>query len=38
MDRANVGSVPYWQQDLPFKLIKLNELNYENWNDTDTMD
>jgi len=35
--RANVESVPYWKQDLPFKLIKLNELNWENWILTDTV-
>ena len=34
--RAGTG-VPQWQQDLPFKLIKLNELNSSNWHSTDTV-
>lgn len=37
IERANVASIPYWQQDFPFKLIKLNELNYEHWQLSDTM-
>ena len=35
MERANL--VPNWQQDLNYKLIKLNEVNWKNWNLTDTV-
>jgi hypothetical protein len=32
-----VESVPYYLQDLAFKLIKMNDLNWSNWNLTDTV-
>lgn len=36
INRANVESVPFWKQDLGFKLIKMNEINFMNWNNTKT--
>ena len=37
MERANVSSIPFFKQDLPFKLVKLNDVNHEQWNLTDTV-
>ena len=37
LNRANVESVPFWKQDLGFKLIKMNEINFMNWNNTKTL-
>ena len=37
LSRANVESVPYYLQDLGFKLIKMNEVNYGVWNNSATV-
>ena len=37
LERANVESIPYWQQDLGFKLIKMNEINFVYWNLTNSV-
>ena len=37
VERANVDSIPYWSQDLAFKLIKMNQLNWVYWKTTDTV-
>jgi hypothetical protein len=31
MDRVNLESIPFWSQDLGFKLIKMNEINAACW-------
>lgn len=37
MDRANFASMPPYKSDLSVKMIKLNDVNHENWNLTDTV-
>ena len=37
MDRGNIDSVPYYEQDLVFKLIKLNEIDFESWKYSDVV-
>ena len=35
VERANVNSVVYWQQDFAFKLIKLKDLESSHWDMTE---
>lgn len=37
LERGNIASVPYYEQDLVFKLIKLNEINFESWKYSDVV-
>lgn len=37
LERGNVASTHYFQQDLAFKMIKITDLNHECWNLTDTV-
>ncbi len=37
LERGNVASTHYYQQDLAFKMIKITDLNHECWNLTDTV-